>query len=339
MNDTTQAVTPHAHDLTPIVDLAGRHGSGPYRTRIAALCRAAAALQPRLPGRREHPGLARACPGGRIPPGVGNADGRQPDAGDARPRLLSPVRDGVQSRRTRRRSVASTRSSASSATWRPRRAGRSRPPRRHRQARAGRRRRSERPVSRLPSRPPRPPGGDPRGRSGARRHDAFRHSGLSPAARRPDARDRPHRADGRPDRAQPQGRRHPRRSATRAGSMRSSSPSARISASTSTSRARDAVRVLDAVTLLRETGTGDRPLLGRRVVVYGGGNTAMDAARTRPAPRRRGGPDRLPSRSRAHARARVRGRRSARRGRQDQVAHHHQGDRRSDADGRTHGAR
>ena len=44
--------------------------------------------------------------------------------------------------------------------------------------------------------------------------------------------------------------------------------------------ARDAVRMLDAVALLRETGTGTAPKLGRRVVVYGGGNTAMDAART-----------------------------------------------------------
>jgi NADPH-dependent glutamate synthase beta subunit-like oxidoreductase len=44
--------------------------------------------------------------------------------------------------------------------------------------------------------------------------------------------------------------------------------------------ARDAARVLDAVTYLRGVGVGERPLLGRRVVVYGGGNTAMDAART-----------------------------------------------------------
>ncbi|WP_142525503.1 NAD(P)-binding protein [Methylacidimicrobium cyclopophantes] len=44
--------------------------------------------------------------------------------------------------------------------------------------------------------------------------------------------------------------------------------------------ARDAVRVLDAVSLLRGVAGGERPLLGRRVVIYGGGNVAMDAART-----------------------------------------------------------
>ena len=44
--------------------------------------------------------------------------------------------------------------------------------------------------------------------------------------------------------------------------------------------ARDAVRVLDAVSLLRDVTTGETPRLGRRVIVYGGGNSAMDAART-----------------------------------------------------------
>jgi formate dehydrogenase beta subunit len=44
--------------------------------------------------------------------------------------------------------------------------------------------------------------------------------------------------------------------------------------------ARDAARVLDAVSFLRGVGTGERPHLGRRIVIYGGGNTAMDAART-----------------------------------------------------------
>ncbi len=44
--------------------------------------------------------------------------------------------------------------------------------------------------------------------------------------------------------------------------------------------ARDAARVLDAVSFLRGVNTGESPRLGRRVVIYGGGNTAMDAART-----------------------------------------------------------
>lgn len=44
--------------------------------------------------------------------------------------------------------------------------------------------------------------------------------------------------------------------------------------------ARDATRLLDALSLLRDVSVGERPQLGRRVVVYGGGNTALDAART-----------------------------------------------------------
>ncbi len=43
---------------------------------------------------------------------------------------------------------------------------------------------------------------------------------------------------------------------------------------------RDAAKVLDAVTLLKNAESAGTTLLGRRVVVYGGGNTAMDAART-----------------------------------------------------------
>ena len=44
--------------------------------------------------------------------------------------------------------------------------------------------------------------------------------------------------------------------------------------------ARDAIKVLDAVSLLRDVEAGTAPRLGRRVVIYGGGNTAMDVART-----------------------------------------------------------
>ena len=44
--------------------------------------------------------------------------------------------------------------------------------------------------------------------------------------------------------------------------------------------ARDASRIIDAVPFLREVAAGGQPVLGRKVAVYGGGNTAMDAART-----------------------------------------------------------
>ncbi|MDZ4709638.1 MAG: NAD(P)-binding protein [Saprospiraceae bacterium] len=43
--------------------------------------------------------------------------------------------------------------------------------------------------------------------------------------------------------------------------------------------AREAPKILDAVTFLKEVEMGLKPHLGRRVAIYGGGNTAMDAAR------------------------------------------------------------
>jgi 2-oxoacid:acceptor oxidoreductase delta subunit (pyruvate/2-ketoisovalerate family) len=44
--------------------------------------------------------------------------------------------------------------------------------------------------------------------------------------------------------------------------------------------AKDSSRILDAVAVLRSMEGEDKPVLGRRVVVYGGGNTAIDVART-----------------------------------------------------------
>jgi NADPH-dependent glutamate synthase beta subunit-like oxidoreductase len=42
----------------------------------------------------------------------------------------------------------------------------------------------------------------------------------------------------------------------------------------------EAAKILDAVQVLRSMEGEDKPLLGRRVVIYGGGNTAIDVART-----------------------------------------------------------
>jgi NADPH-dependent glutamate synthase beta subunit-like oxidoreductase len=45
--------------------------------------------------------------------------------------------------------------------------------------------------------------------------------------------------------------------------------------------ARDAGRIIDALQFLQDVERGaDAPKIGRRVAIYGGGNTAMDAART-----------------------------------------------------------
>ena len=103
--------------------------------------------------------------------------------------------------------------------------------------------------------------------------------------------------------------------------------------------AREAGRIVDAVSFLRSVASGERPVIGRRVAVYGGGNTAMDAARVA----RRLGADealivyrRTREQMPAHARG-GRGRRA--RGRADQLAADDHGVRRPGAEGRGDGAR
>ncbi len=44
--------------------------------------------------------------------------------------------------------------------------------------------------------------------------------------------------------------------------------------------AMDAGPMVDAVSFLRGVASGERPVVGHRVAIYGGGDTAMDAART-----------------------------------------------------------
>ena len=77
----------------------------------------------------------------------------------------------------------------------------------------------------------------------------------------------------------PQGRRTSRPSARRAASTRSSSRSARTCPSGSTSRRATPAGSSTRCRSCAASASGEQPVIGRRVAVYGGGNTAMDAAR------------------------------------------------------------
>ena len=88
-------------EMTPVVDLTHGEGRRPGSVPASNLRRFAATLQQRMPRWGEHPGLARAGPGGQVSRSLGSAGARQPDAGGAWPGLLSPLRGRLQSRRAR----------------------------------------------------------------------------------------------------------------------------------------------------------------------------------------------------------------------------------------------
>ena len=199
--------------------------------------------------------------------------------------------------------------------------------RRHRQARARRRRRAVRAVGRLPPDAPRPRGRRSATPARRRRHDALRHPAVPAAARRARRRDRSASSTWASSwSSNSQGRRPRRRRCTTAASTPCSSPSAPTSASAPTSPPARRREILDAVSVLRSMEGEEQPLLGRRVVVYGGGNTAMDVARTAKRLGADRGRHRLPAHARPDAGARLRGRGGARGGRADEA-----GSRRSSA--------
>ena len=102
-------------------------------------------------------------------------------------------------------------------------------------------------------------------------------------------------------------------------------------------RAEDARRCLRCCR--QHGGRGGAQGLGRRVVIYGGGNTAMDAARTAKRLGAEGPDHRLPPQPGADARPRVRARGGPCGGRNGQVALNDQARRRGQGGDRADGAR
>ena len=206
--------------------------------RARRLRRPAAAVQPRLPGGREHPAVALRGRGGRrglrARPGASSwrtTRSRRSWGGSA----TTPARRPATARSSTR-PWGSTRSSASSATRPSRRAGGRRDAAPSGQARAGRRRRALRALRRVPPAPARPRGDDPRGRADGGRDDAIRDPQVPPAARRARRRGPADPRHGRHARAEPQGHEHPGDACRRGASTPPSSRSAPTSASAPTSR-------------------------------------------------------------------------------------------------------
>ena len=145
---------------------------------------------------------------------------------------------------------------------------------------AGRGSRTHRTVRGVSPSAARTRGRDPRSRQRTRWDDALRHPDLPAAARRP-------RRGNRPA-ARSLGitlKLNTPRQRSRPNDARGHFDAAFLAIGAQLSHrayvpAGQAARVLDALSVLGDAASGQRPQLGRTVVVYGGGNTAMDAART-----------------------------------------------------------
>ena len=165
-----QAVRDHARRRFEPRQQDGLLAAGAARVRAPA-----AAVQPRLPGRREHPAVALPRRVRRLRDRVARAGQGQPAARCDGPRLLPPVRDRLQPRAARRRRRHPRRRALPRRRGDPPGLATDRGRRADRQARARRRRRSLRPVGGLPARAARAHGHDPRRGADRRRHDALRH--------------------------------------------------------------------------------------------------------------------------------------------------------------------
>ena len=257
-----------------------------------------ASVQPCLPGRREHPGLVVTCRNRRLrgrvrvltqdnplPAVMGRVCYHPCETACNRAQIDEAV--GINSVE---RFLGDE---AIKQGWS------SRPPKPKRQTRARRRRRALRLVGCLPPAPSGTCRGNLRGRADRRRDDALRHSEISAAAGRSGCGDRAHSRSRRDPQPQRQGGEH-RRGDDDARLRRGVSRRRSAIAKRAYIPAGEASKILDAVQVLRSMEGEAKPLLGRRVVVYGGGNTALDVARTA---KRLGATDdhRLPPHPRPHA--------------------------------------